>query len=90
MAASLAGCTSDGRLATFQAGDAPFARQLPSVCEAFLQPAPVPPWITAKTDARVAFGSLADAVIEDTTRITAAKSCFADERTAYGEKGKTK
>lgn len=89
LAALLAGCTSDGKLATFQVGDAPLARQLPSVCEAFLQPAPVPDWITARTDARAAFGPVADAYVEDTTRITAAKSCFADERTAYA-KGKTR
>ena len=90
MALSLAGCTSDGSLATFQAGDAPLARQLPSVCEAFLEPAPVPAWIGPKTDARVAFAPVADAYVEDTSRIVAAKSCFTDERKVYGTKGKPK
>lgn len=82
----LGGCTSGGKLSVLDAGDAPAGVKLPSVCEAFLQPAPLLTWITAKTDARVAFGPVADAYVEDTKRIVAAKSCFVDERIAYAPK----
>ena len=91
MALPLIGCEHAAKLAAFEAGDAPAAVKLPSVCEGFLQPAEIPPWIGRKTDARTAFPPVADALREDTTRIVAAQSCFADERAAYSAaKGKSR
>ena len=89
-AAPLIGCTSVAKFTAFEAGDVPIGVKLPSICEAFLQPAEIPPWINRNTDARVAFPPVADALVEDTKRMTAAGSCFADERQAYAQKGKTK
>jgi hypothetical protein len=83
---SLSACTSAGKLAVFEPGDAPAGRRLPSVCEAFLQPADIAGAITPKTDARIAFGLVADAYVEDTSRIVAAKSCLDDERKAFAPK----
>jgi hypothetical protein len=81
----LPGCTGlKDKLASFQPGDAgSHPISLPDVCEAFLIPVNVPTWITSETDAIVAFGPVADSLLEANDRILDARSCFADQRKAY-------
>jgi hypothetical protein len=78
----LIACTHGGSLATFQAGDAPLAVKLPTVCESFLQPVAVPP-VTRKTDARAAYTRSADALDEANARLSIGGDCAKDERAAY-------
>ena len=88
LALLLIGCASDNT-GGFSAGDVALAVNLPSVCEAFLQPVPVPP-VTRRTDARVAYVRTADALDTANGRIVGGRSCFRDQRIAYKAKGKPK
>lgn len=85
LALLLTGCAGlKDKLASFQAGDAgSHPISLPDVCEAFLIPVNIPTWITSETDAIVAFGPVADGLLEANDRILGARDCFGDQRRAY-------
>lgn len=86
----LPGCAGlKDKLASFQPGDAgSHPISLPDVCDAFLIPVNIPTWITSETDAIVAFGPVADGLLEANDRIIGAHDCFADQRRAYGQGAK--
>jgi len=81
----LTGCQSGSSLATFHQGDAALAVELPSICEAFLQPVPQPK-VTGKTNAIVAYLRTADALDDANGRISAGGDCERDQRQAYSAK----
>ena len=87
----LTGCQEGGKLASFSAGDGgktPVA--LPSICEAFLQPVPVPRE-TPKSDAIAAYPRAADERDQANDRLIVGGYCVRDERASYaGPKEKPK
>ena len=80
MALLLTGCASHS--ARFSAGDGNLTVSLPSACEPFLAPVPVPK-VTRQTDARLAYTRTADALDDANDRLTAGGLCVADQRRAY-------
>lgn len=73
-------------MGSFSTGDARLSVQLPTVCEAFLQPVAAPP-VTRQTDARVAYARTAGALQDANGRIVGGRDCFRDQRIAYKAKG---
>ena len=78
----LTACQDSARLADFGAGDTKLAVNLPSVCEAFLQPVPVTKE-TPKSNAITAYTRAADERDQANDRLIVGGFCVHDQRMDY-------